>query len=238
MTDLSQYAGAGTESVTNEDLQIPFLQMLQSNSAEVDEGHPDHALKGIEGAKAGDIINTVSREVVSKNGEPLKVIPIKYEKAFVEWKPRSQGGGMIAVHGADILTQTNKNDSNKDILANGNEIVATAYYSVMYEDADNNWIKAIIAMQATQLKKSRAWLTKITSIQMDKEDGTKFQAPMFSHTYLLSSVRESNNLGSWYGWKIETGELVKDENVLSSAVNSLETSASPQLTTSEDSNPF
>lgn len=235
MTDLSKYAGAGTENVNNDDLQIPFLQIIQSNSAEVDEGHPDHALKAITGAKSGDIINTVSREVVSSGDTPLKVIPIKYEKAYVEWKPRSQGGGMIGVHGSEILSQTSKNDLGKEVLSNGNEIVPTAYYSVMYEE-EGNWIKAIIAMQATQLKKSRAWLSKITSIQLEKEDGTKFQAPMFSHSYLLSSVRESNNLGSWYGWKIETGSLVDDNSLIDQAIGVLETtgSSAPQLTSEED----
>lgn len=236
--DLSSYAGAGTENITKDDLQVPFLQLIQTNSAEVDRGHPDYATKAIEGVSAGDIINTVTRKIVASEGDVLKVIPVSYEKAYVEWRPRSQGGGIVQVHDSAILSECKKNEFNKDTLSNGNEIVATAYHIIMYE-ANDQWEKAIIAMQATQLKKSRAWLSKITSLKIAKEDGTKFNAPMFSHSYQVSSVIESNNLGSWQGWKIEFGSRVEDSEALNHAIGLLETSKTLKLTEKkEDDEPY
>jgi len=234
--DYSKHAGVGMENVSADDLQIPFLQLVQTNSAEVDKGHPDHATKSIAGVEAGDIINTVSRKVISKYEENLPVIPITYSKAFVEWRPRDQGGGMIQVHAdANILTSCTKNESFKDILENGNEIVTTAYYVVMYKDVE--WEKAIIAMQATQLKKSRTWLSKIASIKLKDGDGNRFQAPIFSHSYNLSSITESNNRGSWFGWKIELDGKVEDSSLVDEAISLLKSNAIPQLNNNSE-DPF
>ena len=107
--DFSAQAGAGLENVSNEDLQVPFLQIIQTNSPEVDKAASDYESKGIEGASAGDVFDTVSRKVIADFGEPVRVIPIAYNKAYVEWVPREQGGGIVTVHkDPGILTQTTK----------------------------------------------------------------------------------------------------------------------------------
>jgi hypothetical protein len=216
--DFSAQAGAGLENVSNEDLQVPFLQIIQTNSPEVDKAASDYESKGIEGASAGDVFDTVSRKVIADFGEPVRVIPIAYNKAYVEWVPREQGGGIVTVHkDPGILTQTTKNEKNKDVLESGNIVETTAYHHVMYESNDE-WINAILSMQATQLKKSRAWLSKITSIKLTQEDGTIYTPPMFSHTYDLSSVTESNKYGSWFGWKVEINSALSDPNAYNLAL--------------------
>ena len=57
-------AGAGVNDLGSEDLAIPFLKVLQKMSDELDD--LDHA-------KAGDIYNTVTKEVV-KGSEGVRVI--------------------------------------------------------------------------------------------------------------------------------------------------------------------
>ena len=232
--DYSAQAGHGMDNISNNDLQIPFLQIIQTNSPEVDKTSTNYENKGIKGASAGDIFNTVSREVLADFGKPLNVIPVNYNKAWVEWVPREEGGGMVKVHNdADILRETTKNEKYKDVLPNGNIIETTAYHYVLYSHNDN-WVQALISMQATQLKHSRAWLSKITSIRMKKEDGTSFVPPMFSHSYNLYAVTESNKYGSWFGWKVEVDKVVEDTGVYDQATQAGITSRAA-LT---DNNPF
>ena len=61
-------AGAGLSELGSEDLAIPFLKPLQKMSPELDS---------LEGAKAGDIYNTVTKEIV-KGSEGVRVINCAY----------------------------------------------------------------------------------------------------------------------------------------------------------------
>lgn len=233
--DFSQHANAGLENITNQDLQTPFLQIAQSNSPEVDKASSEYESKGISGASAGDIFDTVSRQVVAPFGESVSVIPIAYDKGYVEWVPRENGGGIVTIHkDASILNDCTKNEKFKDVLPNGNIIETTAYHYILYESG-NDWTQAIISMQSTQLKKSRAWLSKISSIKMSKDDGTVFTPPMFSHKYNLSTHAQANNHGSWFGWKVEIDGTVEDPNAYNFALASREKT---MLTLEGTSDPF
>ena len=127
---------------------------------------------------------------------------------------------MVQVHkNPSILSECTKNEKNKDILPNGNILETTAYHSVLYL-AEGNWIKGIISMQSTQLKKSRAWLTKMSSIKLSNADGAPYTPPMFSHKYALSAVSEANRHGSWFGWKVVPAGQVDDPNAYNYALAS------------------
>lgn len=198
-------AGQGFENVGSGDLGLPFLGLIQKMSDEADETTG----KYIEGAKPGMIFDTVSREILGGSGEPVEVIPCVYKKMYVEWRPREGGGGLVAMHeDSSILKETTRDDKGQDVLEDGNLIVTTAYFFGLYKQ-DDDWHRCVISMTSTQLKKARRWLSMMTSIKLDGKNG-KFTPPMFSHTYLLSSIPEENTKGSWWGWKIEKGELLSD----------------------------
>ena len=201
------------ENVSAKDMSIPYLSICQTNSAEIDKAHPDHASKAIDGIETGDIFDTAAQKVVCKNDRKLKVIPCHYELQFIEWKPKTEGGGIVKIHKNDsILTETTRNDKNKDVLPNGNIIETTAVHLVLYETDQDTFIPAIVKMTSTQLKKSRSWNTKMNSIIIDTGE-TKFVPASFSHTYLLSTVPERNQSGSWFGWKIELDARIDDETI-------------------------
>jgi hypothetical protein len=40
-----------------------------------------------------------------------------------------------------------------------------------------------------------------------------FTPPMYSQVYRLSTVKESNDKGQWYGWEVERVGSVEDDNV-------------------------
>lgn len=192
-------AGRGFENMTPADLAIPFILILQALSPQVKRGEQQ-----IKGANEGDIYNSVTGTVFSGE-EGIYFIPAAYRKAWVEWTPREEGGGFIAQHdSADILQQTTKNEKGQDVLPNGHIIVTTAYhYGVVVDPVTGDLTNAVISMTSTQLKKSRKWNSVMSNMKLSRPDGTKFVPPMFGFMYKLTTVQESNEVGSWSGWNIE-----------------------------------
>lgn len=218
--DYSGDAGAGMENVKADDLSIPFLMMLQDLSPEVKKTHKDYATKGIPGAQPGHMINTLTRQILNPKVETDKIqfVPCMYQKAYVEWKKRDQGGGLVMSHpDISILNQCKKNDRGQDELPNGNIVVTTAYFFGFVIALDGEMTRMVLSMTSTQLKKARAWLTNATSIKFTRPDGSKYNPPLFSHFYNLSAVVESNAQGSWYGWKVEMGGRIDKTEIIDAA---------------------
>ena len=80
--DYGEMKHEGFEDTKVTDLSIPFISVMQSNSAQVeDDDHP---------AKSGDLVNSVSGEVVP---QPLIAQPVHKDHLWAAWVPRSKGGG-------------------------------------------------------------------------------------------------------------------------------------------------
>jgi hypothetical protein len=194
--DLEQDAGAGFDGMTQDDYALPFLRLLTSTSPEVGD---------MDGALPGMMLNSVTGELFDgKKG--IFVVPCAYVRQYIEWMPRGQGSGApVHIYPAtsDILSQTHKEPGdNKDYLDNGNYIENTANYYVMLVNEAGFPEPALITMKSTQLKKSRKWNSMMQSVKMAGKNGM-FTPPMYSQTYRLTTVAESNDKGKWYGWEIE-----------------------------------
>ena len=212
MEDMAADAQDGLGNVSVQDIAIPFLHILQSGSQSVKQG-PNK----IPGASEGDIINSVTQEVF--NGmDGIRVVPCNYIKKYVEWIDQDEGGGLVRVHDTeDILGQCKRNTKNKDILPNGHIIVTTAYHYVLLLDAQGNFQRAVMSFTSTQLKKSRKWLSQITSIQFTDKDGKKFTPAMYSHSYRLSTTVETKDTYSWMNWVVSEPEMVNDPGLYAAA---------------------
>ena len=200
--DSKSMSGFGTINIAR-DTAIPYISILQTSSPQVNPSKAEY----IESAKAGQLFNTVTQETFDK----LEVIPVFYHLKYVEWKPREQGGGFIDSHDADsgIIGQTKRDPmTNKMILPNGNHIVQTAYHYVLMI-TEGGYQNAVISMSSSQLKKSRRWNSLMLSQKIKGPSGM-FTPPTYAFTYKLSSVSESNDRGSWFGFSIEKGEQVSD----------------------------
>jgi hypothetical protein len=217
--DWSKTMVSGFENVQREDLGIPFLMILQSLSPQIKKTDKNYQQKKIDGAEEGDIINTVANVVVCGMGEKMDFIPCGHQRLYPEWTPRTAGGGLVRTHqSSNILNECKRNERNQDVLPNGNIIVTTAYvYGIAIIDGEK--IPCIIGLSSTQLKKSRMWLNMMMTLKMSKPDGTKFTPPMYSHVYKISTTPESNESGSWYGWKVEVGEVVKDPVLIAESMD-------------------
>jgi len=209
-SDSKDASGFGNLDLSR-DIAIPYINILQSGSPQINPSKAEH----VEGAKVGQFYNTVTQEV----SDTIQVVPALYQLRYVEWKPREQGGGFVEAHNADsgILSQTKRDGmTKKDVLPSGNYIATTAYHYVMVLDKDGSYSQAVISMTSTQLKKSRRW-NSLMLTQKIKGPSGMFTPPTYSMVYKLSTVSESNDRGSWFGYQIEKVGTVEDINLYGEA---------------------
>ena len=201
-------ADKGSQNMTQEDLALPFLKVLGQLSPEVNKRDG----KYVEGAEPGMILNTVTNEVFD-GAKGIDVLPVFYERKYVEWQDRGEGkGAPVAIHDAssDIMSQTTRDKSFKDRLPSGNYLENTAnHYVVVLGDSPQT---ALISMKATQLKISRKWNSIMMGIKLQGKNGL-FTPPTYSHIYNLKTVQMSNDKGTWFGWEVSKVGPVSDQNV-------------------------
>tara|TARA_R110000824_G_scaffold89956_7_gene220118 strand:- start:424 stop:1203 length:780 start_codon:yes stop_codon:yes gene_type:complete len=204
-------AGIGVNDLGSEDLAIPFIKVLQKMSDELDD---------LDNAKAGDIFNTVTKDIV-KGKDGIRLINCAYNLQYIEWEPRGTGtGAPHAIYGAgDEIPATERGDDNKDYVVGGDGryLERTAQHYVLVVDEDGVTQQALLPMKSTQFKKSKQWNSAMRSLKMKDSNGSLFTPPRFSHIWKLETVSEENKNGSWHGWQISKDGVVEDVNVYQEA---------------------
>ena len=201
-------ANAGSQNMTQEDLALPFLKVLGQLSPEVNKQNA----KFINGAEPGMIVNSVTKELYD-GAKGINVIPVHYERQYVEWQDRGQtGNAPVAIHSADsdIVSTTTRDKSWKDRLANGNYLENTVSHFVIL--LGKTPTTALISMKATQLKISRKWNSMMMGIKMQGKNGL-FTPPTYSHIYKLKTVQQSNDKGTWFGWDVSKVGPITDKGI-------------------------
>ena len=205
-----QDQAGGMQGMSSDDFAMPFLRVLGQLSPEVNE----RDAKYVEGAKAGMIFNTVTKQTY--DGEKgLNVIPCGYKREYVEWSDRGEGtSAPVAIHpvSSGIIKDATRGADWKDRLPSGNYLENTASYFVLTEDLQT----ALISMKSTQLKVSRSWNSMMNSIKLKGKDGM-FTPAAYSHVYNLSTVQQSNDKGTWFGWNVTKVGPVNDKDVYEAA---------------------
>tara|TARA_R100001129_G_scaffold186554_1_gene178836 strand:+ start:2654 stop:3499 length:846 start_codon:yes stop_codon:yes gene_type:complete len=199
LSDLESFAGQGTENIGARDVKLPIIKVLSRTTPNLDEIEEQY------GAKPGDILNEVTGSFWnSKKG--MLVVPCHYVNTFIEWADRGSSestGAPIQIHrDAAIMQQTNRADDGKDRLENGHYVEDTANHFVYILDDEYNAVEtALITMKSTQKKKSRVWNTMMMSKKLKGSKGF-FVPPTWATVYRLTTVKEENSKGQWYGWSI------------------------------------
>lgn len=193
---LSKGNGLGNENVGNTDTSIPRISILQKGSPQVDEDRVEY----VQGAKAGKFFNSVTNELT----DTLLVLNVFYEKEFVIWKNRDQGGGFAGRFPSE-------EEANKYILDNGWNpnhygVSETAnHYLVLLNEDGSVKGPAIMNLSSSGLNVSRTWNANIQQICAQNGGVDRF-AP----GWMLKTVSKSNTKGSWFlaeahhaGWATE-----------------------------------
>ena len=199
---LEEDSGAGLENFTTEDMQIPFIRILQALSPQLNKQDPLY----IKGAEQGDIFNTVSGEIY-KADTGVTVVPAYFEKKFLEFALRSTGGGFIKELSPDDkdINLTNR-EGTIEMLPSGNELVRTHQHLVIAK-GENEMAPAVLDMKKTQLKVSRRWNTLKNGIRLPSGK----PMPLYGTAWKITTVSESNDQGTWYNYKLDRiTEITKD----------------------------
>jgi hypothetical protein len=205
--DFAADARMGQETMTQQDYSIPRLVILQALSPQVQDADAKH----IDNAEAGDICDTVG-QVLYDGENGILVTPISYRRSYIEWVPRTKGGGFVADHTPtnavteknlqELLATCNRNDKGKIITPKGNNInVSGEYFIFLIDDSTGGYQPFVLTMSSTQAKKSRRWNTMISQFLIEY-NGKKINPAMWYRTYRLTTIPERNDQGSWFGWQI------------------------------------
>ena len=227
----------GMQGMGQDDFAMPFLRVLGQLSPETNK----RDAKYVEGAEPGMIFNTVTKQTY--DGEKgLNVIPCGYKREYVEWSDRGEGtSAPVAIHSVSsgIIKEATRGADYKDRLPNGNYLENTASYFVMLDDMS----QALITMKSTQLKVSRSWNSMMNSIKLQGKNGM-FTPAAYSHVYNLSTVQQSNDKGTWFGWNVQKIGPVQDKSLyeaakqFASSVGNVQVKHGEGETKSKDDVPF
>lgn len=197
--DYGADAGAGFEGTSGADLSIPFISILQSNSPQVEEDSDRY--------KPGMLVNTVTGDIidadVAKHGAGQPFLPVHKETAYVEWVPRDSGGGFVGLHDPNgevvkkAIAANGGSRIGKLTLDNGNELIETHYiYGLLLDEAGETTTGfAVVSFTSTKIKPYRDFTTAMYTL--------KGRPPMFANRAVLKTVKQKNEKGSFFNFKIE-----------------------------------
>lgn len=178
---------------------VPLIYVLQAQSPQVLKRNPAF----IDGAEAGSIwFRNAANPIVS--GEKGFIFqPCYFNKDWVEWVPRDDGGGFVGRHQElppDAQRQEDEKNPNRVsyIRKNGNEVIETRYH-VGYVYGRGNPQPFVIPLHSTGHTFSRTLMFAMNSKQL--ADGSI--PPSFASFYRLFTKPRSNARGEWYGWEFE-----------------------------------
>tara|TARA_Y100000310_G_scaffold326631_1_gene391808 strand:+ start:9612 stop:10391 length:780 start_codon:yes stop_codon:yes gene_type:complete len=205
--DLADAVGdeTGMEGMGSDDFAIPFVRILQDGSPQVKKKKAEY----IDGAVASMFLNSGTQEIYEGQELGIRFVPCVFQRKIVEWIPVDDGGGFVGAHELDSQVVR---DAIKDgvymTTPDGHDLVDTIYYFGQLISEDGELLPAVMAFASTQLKKARNWNNRLGSLKLEKSDGSKVNAPMWSHSWNITTVFESNEKGDWYGYKISEPEPV------------------------------
>lgn len=200
-------AGCGFEETSQESYAIPFLSILQSGSPQVKKSDGAY----IKGAEEGMLFNSVTQECYGDEG--VEIIPCHYTQRFVEWGTRESGGGFFGEHNPNdpIVSTTERDDKGRNMLPNGHQLADTRNHYVLIR-RNGMLSPAVMSLSSSQIKASKTWMSMMQGVKQKNPTTGMFEtAPMFSNWYRVKTVAQSNDKGSWFGYKFELGGKVTDE---------------------------
>jgi len=208
LVDIAEDSGAGFEKATVDSYAIPFLALLQSGSPQCKRSDGAY----IEGASEGMLLDTVTNEVIDVFKKPVKLVLVSYKEALVEWKLREAGGGFVQEHPVIYKPALVRDEKNRDILPNGNQLVNTATFYILRVRDDGLTLPMSLTLTGTQRKKARKLMTQLQTGVI--RDGKLLRPAMYWRVWDATTVAESNDKGSWFGWNFKEAGYTLDDQVL------------------------
>lgn len=171
----------GNEGVAVEDIQIPRLEIVQDLSP---------ILKTNDEAESGMLYNSVTEEIY---GHQVTFVPILFNKQFIVWKDRKQGGGFRGAFKTPQEAQARVNEA----VAEGDNpkhltITPTPiHYGLLLLD-DGRKIEIVISMPRSKEKVSKRFNSMIQLAEGDR----------FARSYTVGTADAKSPGGDYYNFAI------------------------------------
>lgn len=202
--DYGEDASAGLEDMGKDEVKIPLLRILQSNSPQC---KPPSA-GGIEGAMQSMIFNTATSEMWD-GAKGIGFIPVFRAHNFVEYIPRDAGGGFVGMYEEnDPLIAKLRAEQGRfgKIINGGNEIAETYYLFGLALLEDQSVLQAVVPFVSTQIPKYQSFFTRYMGITYPNAKGDRVRPPLWAHHWRLGTVHQKSKKGEFYGWTLKLQE--------------------------------
>ena len=195
VTGFEEFAGAGLETTTTQDINIPYIQFLQSGSPQVKKGSEKRIPDAVEGDIAVSGLNRLYKVDDTGNSE-LNVSVVQKITLLTEWAPNR--GGLQGYHSLakkdELGIKKAKNPDGKEILVlpNGNEIIETDYLFCVAIPTNKKETPFFCILSMAQTKRS-AVRQLYTQLMFDCQNAL----PTFAFVYTLGTAVRTKDEWSW-----------------------------------------
>lgn len=189
--------GRGNESVGQDDIVIPRLELVQGLSPAVKEGDAGY----IEGAKPGMLMNSVTKQLY---GKEVFVVPVIYMKQWLVWRKRKfadEKGREQTTEGGFFGSFNTEHEANDRMAAEVSlgidprsiEVIDTPQHLCLLINFNTGAVEELmVSMPRTKAKVSRQWNSMIRLAGGDR----------FSRVYRVTSSLEKKNGNDYYNFVI------------------------------------
>jgi len=221
--DISADSGAGMEGADASSFAIPFFVALQKLSPQCDEADA----KFVEGAKGGMLFESVSGRLWDgKTGAIF--LPTSYQRRFLRWGARGTSGSgfkgemmpedalQLRIAGK-VLEQDGRmyfpladgtiNDKVCDRLVD-----VRNHFGLLYDEQKGALDRVLMVLGSTQIKKSKLLMSQLSAVKVQC-NGKMVTPPTWANKVRVTLVPESNDKGSWFGYKFDLAGFVSDPEV-------------------------
>lgn len=172
---IKQGQNRGNENVSNEDLQLPRIDVLQALSPQINKKKDEY----IEGAEQGMLFNTLTGELYP---DGVGVTPVTFTKRHLVWVDRKKDsdGGLRGVFDTpEEAEEFIQAQEDEDKL----ELVPTAEHLVLLDDGT----EVILSMAKSKMKVSRKFNSLVRLNGGDR----------FGRRYKITTVDDSSSQGEF-----------------------------------------
>ncbi len=187
----------GTEDLKAENILIPRLALMQGQSK----------LVQAEKAKLGDIVDTVTGEVVGSASQPLEIIPIMQFDRWTLFHKNEKGQWTYSGEVEANATNAGWHREWEGKSSDGRD--EKRVYSLMYYvllSKNFRTLPYLITFKSTSLKAGKALMNHFFQAKNDK-------VPPASRSITLASRKESGDSNTWYVFTVSPGKSTTKEQV-------------------------
>ena len=183
---------------SRDELVIPRLKILQTNSPEVEE----RGTQQVAGARAGMFYNTASGKLTPGDTGMIVCI-IGGQKQIIEWQPRDIGGGIVKNWGMDDGWKAKCHPDQWSMLTpkttDGHEIDRQRTFLIFDIDVTTGeYDPSFFNLRSTATQTANQMATLISNAKAKLSNGQVFTPPYYYYLYKLLLDRRTNPKGTWW----------------------------------------